>query len=305
MIKYTKLGGIATALLSLALSASAEIKLNDNLSTSGYIVGSNQYTNKTIDGSDGLYKKNSYDLDAAKVLFNANFKQVTSTVSFFYNPALPVVTVLDAYVGYDLGNGVSLSGGKFLSWLGYEAFDAINMYQISYANNDFLGAIPGYHSGARIEYSNKEYGSGFAVLDSVYANGSGGSGFYKGDGEFRYNQGYEGYFTYKGVPDVTFFAGFAYESHRTNESWRGVHNTNTPAILTLDFWTSYQVQKDLLVAAEFTHKNGDHQGQSGYNWLFLSNYTFTPKISTAFRISGEHIEGYQLSGLPTSSSQTS
>jgi hypothetical protein len=304
MIKNTKIGGIAAALLAFALSASAEIKLNENVSMGGYIAGSNQYTSAVIDNGRGIYKTDSFDVDASKLLFDFNYKPVSGVVSVYYarhtflGSYVSIASVLDAYATYDFGNGFNVSGGKFLSWLGYESFDEVNMNQLSYANGDFLSPIPGYHSGVRVEYAAKDFSTGVALLDSVYALNTGGSGFgrySKGDGELRYNQGYEGYFTYKGVQDLTLFAGIAYESKFTNDSYNKVHTANTPSIVTLNFWASYQVQKDLLVAAEFTHKNGDHAGQCGYNWLFLSNYTFTPKFSTAFRVSGEHVEGYQLS----------
>ena len=51
----------------------------------------------------------------------------------------------------DVGGGTSVTAGKFLSYLGYEAFDIPNMTQVSYANGDFLGAIPGYHTGVRVD----------------------------------------------------------------------------------------------------------------------------------------------------------
>jgi len=300
----TKIGGIATVLLAVTITASAEIKLNDNISTSGYIVGSNQYTSHavqytTIYNSDGSSyggskadKKDSFDVDSAKLRFDLNYKPVAGVISLYYQPNASV-SILDAYVSYDVGNGFSVSGGKFLTWLGYEANDPVDMYQISYANNDFLGAIPNYHSGVRVEYSDQNYGAGVAVVDSVYPGG-----YLKGDGELRHNAGFEAYFTYKGIKDVTLWSAVAYETRRTYDanSYYYYNNSPAPAIVTLDFWASYQVDQNTLVAAEFAHKNGDAQGDRGYNWLFLTNRTFTQKFSTAFRVSGEHINSYRYYG---------
>ena len=84
--------------------------------------------------------------DSNQVLtkFTLNFKPVTGVISFNYFPNISSseFTVLDAYATYDAGNGVTVTAGKFLSYKGYESFYAGSMDQISYANGDFLGAIP-------------------------------------------------------------------------------------------------------------------------------------------------------------------
>ena len=134
MIKNLKLAGLAAL---AAIPAFAEVKLNENFSTSGYIAGSYRYTD--FDPSDSADK---FDIDAAKLLFNASYKPVSATLSFYYAPNAPEdVTVLDAFVTYDTGTGVTITGGKFLSYLGYEAFDIPAMSQISYANGDFLNKL--------------------------------------------------------------------------------------------------------------------------------------------------------------------
>ena len=39
----------------------------------------------------------------------------------------------EAYITYDFGNGFSVTSGRMLTYMGYEAFDPTNMYQFSYA----------------------------------------------------------------------------------------------------------------------------------------------------------------------------
>jgi len=53
--------------------------------------------------------------------------------------------------------------------MGYESFYPANMDQISYADGDFLAPIPGYHTGVKIDYADKEQGIGIALLDSAYS----------------------------------------------------------------------------------------------------------------------------------------
>lgn len=276
MTKYSsRLIGWVVALLALAATASAEIKLNDNFSVSGYIAGSYQHTDpKPGDSVD------RFNIDSSQLLFTTNFKPVTGVVSLFYVPnASQETTVLDAYVTYDAGGGLTITGGKFLSPLGYESFFNVNNATISFANGDFLAPIPGYYTGVKVDYASKDFGVGLALVDSIY------SPFYlKGDGELKHNAGFEGHFVYKAVPNLTLWAGFAYDTKGSSAITSQLHS-----VLTLDFWAQYQFDKKTTVAAEYAHKDGGLPGTKGYNWLGLVNYAFTDKVSTAFRIGGEKL----------------
>lgn len=265
---------LAAALsLGAALTSLADVRINETLSVSGYAVGSYRYTDTDPDGiTDRL------DLDAAKTLFTTNFKPVTGVISLFYQPGAPSdVTVLDAFATLDLGNGSTLTAGKFLSYLGYEAFDIPNMTQISYANGDFLAPVPGYHTGIKWDYSDKDTGFGLAVVDSVYS----GPNYLKGDSELRRNAGFEGYFVYKGITDLTVWTGFGYETKGN------VINKNED-ILTLDLWLGYNLSKDATLGLEYIHKDGG-LGNKGYNWLVYYGYNFNANWSSAFRVSGEKL----------------
>jgi len=141
--------------VSLALAASlpvlADVKINDNLTVSGYVAGA--YTSFSPSpgvSSDSLFDAakappGAGDANAVDLTFTATFKPVTAVVSLFEFPSSASNAVglnaLDAYVTYDAGGGLTITGGKFLSYLGYESFYPTLMSQISYANGDFLGAI--------------------------------------------------------------------------------------------------------------------------------------------------------------------
>src|SRR5438309_2082619 len=121
--RVTQLSGLAAAsLLTFAGSAFAEVKLNDNFSVAGYIEGSYQYSDPKPGAST-----DKFDIDTSLLLVKADFSPVKATMSFYYNPnATNQLIVLDAYGTYDAGNGVSVTGGKFLSYLGYDSFFTIN-----------------------------------------------------------------------------------------------------------------------------------------------------------------------------------
>jgi hypothetical protein len=206
----------------LALTASAQdtqpveyVKVSDlRIKPSGYIVGSYQYTKSDAEfsstGSPSISSDSSsdrFDLDAAKVLFAMDYKPVTGAFSVFYpGGSGSDIYVLDAYATYDFGNGSSITGGKFLSWLGYEAFDIPNMAQITYAYANF-NPIPGYHSGLKYNYTSPEVSFGVALLDSLYSPTA-----FKGDGSLKTDFAFEAFASYTGVPGLTLWGGLGYQS---------------------------------------------------------------------------------------------
>jgi len=272
MIKQSlRLAGWATSLLTLAATASADVKLNDNFSVGGYTVGSYQYTKW-----DGSPATDRFDLDAVKTLFTASFKPVTGVVSLFYpGVAGNEVTVLDAYVTYDLGGGFSITGGKFLSYLGYEAFDPVNMTQITYGAPTVgaMFSVPAYHSGVRLDYSDAANTFGIALLDSVYSPYS----IFKGDGELIHNGGVEAYYKYTGTKDLVVWAGVAYDTKGGFQP----HN-----VTTLDLWVQYNVTKEVFVAGEIANTDGG-VGKKGSSWLAEVGYAPSSPVSWVFRLSGD------------------
>ena len=272
MIKQSlRMAGLAASLLTLAATASADVKLNDNFSVGGYTVGSYQYTKW-----DGSPASDRFDLDAVKTMFTASFKPVTGVVSLFYpGVAGNEVTILDAYATYDVGGGFSITGGKFLSYLGYEAFDPVNMTQITYGAPTVgaMFSVPAYHSGVRLDYSDSANSFGVALLDSVYSPYS----IFKGDGELIHNGGVEAYYKYTGTKDLVLWAGLAYDTKGGFQP----HN-----VLTLDFWAQYNVTKEVFVAAEFANTDGG-VGKKGSSWLAEVGYAPAGPVSWVFRLSGD------------------
>lgn len=297
--RVIQLGGLAATVLTLAASAYADIKLNDNFMINGYAAGSYEYTKwKGADATDSLFNgtNDTPSADAVKMALNMTFKPVTGVISLYYIPNYPTnkatnqLTVLDAYVTYDAGQGVTITAGKFLSWMGYEAFDTVNMAQITYGAPTVggLAAIPAYHTGIKAEFSNAEWGSGVAVVDSVYSP----YGYDRGDGELIHNAGFEAYLTYKGVKDFTLWGGLVYDT---------AGNFEPHSIWMLDVWAQYAVNKQITVAGEVTYTDkGTYQVGSGedafwvtpkgWDYLLYFNYAFDDKTSLVLRFSGENPE---------------
>jgi hypothetical protein len=275
-----KLAGATAAALVVSSSLLAEIELSKEFALSGYAVGSATYSKTAGGSSDG-----NMDLDAYKLQGVAKFAPVTITGSIFAFGtgsgdgfgSSPII--LDAYGTYDFGGGTTATAGKFLSWLGYEAFDPINMLQLSYANVGSTGFIPAYHTGVKIENSTETYSIGVAVLDSVY-----GPTYYKGDGDLDNGVGFEAYFTYKGLKDFTLFGGLAYDTG---------DDAKTKAF-TADLWVQYVLGKTTF-AGEFCYGSKDYDvggNADGYFWLALVKHSFDDKWSLTGRVSGgEGVDG--------------
>lgn len=267
----------ATSLLAIAATSYADVKVNDIFSVNGYVVGA--ATNTDVDGGPSIdtyfESKGSpaiVNADAVKLGVIAAKGSWSAYGSMLYLPgASNEAGLLDAYATYDTGTGLKITGGKFLSYLGYEAFDPINMTQLTYGSTIY--AIPAYHTGAKLDYATKTWSVGVAVVDSVF---SGPRGFFEGDREYSDDVGIEAIATYTGIDKLTVFVGIATE------------NTDGAAddLFIFDIWASYNVTDKLTIAGEY-----DKQNDFIDAWLLFANYKFTDKFSTAFRVSGASFDG--------------
>lgn len=240
----------------------------DWVKVSGYAAIAYTYTDTPGVFSDDheTFADGNTPFDAVKVGFEGTQGPVSGYVSLFYTPGVATdeAGILDAYASYAIGD-FKVTGGKYLSYLGYEAFDAVNMTQITYAAG--LGAIPAYHNGVKVDYSTDTFGAGFSLSDSI----TGGDGFWSGDDEFGDDQGYEAYVTYKGIEKLTLWGGMGYENtDGAVEDW-----------ITYDFWASYAMTDKLTLAGEIAyHEDSFVEGVQG---LLLAQYAFTDKFSTVTR----------------------
>lgn len=273
MIKpISKLASGALIAIAALATAVADVKVNENFSVNGYAVGA--VTNTEIDGGadidtyfEGKGSPAVVNADAVKLGLLGTSGPFSAYGSVLYLPgAANEAGLLDAYATYDTGIGLKITGGKFLSYLGYEAFDPINMTQLTYGSTIY--AIPGYHSGAKLDFSGKTFSLGLAVVDSVFG---GPKGFFEGDREFSDDIGWEAIATYTGIEKLTIFAGIAAED---------THGASNDLFI-FDLWASYALTDKVTIAAEY-----DTQDDFMDGWLAFLSYKFSDQFSTAFRIGG-------------------
>lgn len=253
--------------------AADEVKINEYLSLNGYVgVAFTDSEKGSLFGGTSTFGDSGVStFDAAKVGLKGVYGDFSGYASLFYVPnAADEAGILDAYVTYTKGP-VAITAGKYLSWLGYEAFDLVNMYQLTYANT--LGAIPAYHDGVKIDYTADTWGAGFNVSDSII----GGDDFFSGDRDFSNDLGYEGYVTYKGIDKLVLWAGFGYQDVDYNDAWQ-----------TYDFWATYALTDKITLAGEVAYH--EDAGVHGIQGLGALTYAFTDCVSTEFRVGFDDFE---------------
>lgn len=253
---------------AFAASGQAELKINENLAIDGYVILAGTITDPDAGNStDTVADSGVSNLDAARIALIGNYGDLSGKVSLFYVPgrAGTEAGVLDAFATYTVGS-VSFTGGKFLSYLGYEAFEPIYMDQLTYG---FASGIPAYATGAKIDYAAENFSVGFSVQDSLQPDAT---SFFQGDGDFGDGLGYTLAFTYTGIDKLTVFAGVGYD----DEDGIAVGE------YVFDLWVSYEVSDAITVAAEYSKYD-----DVSTSYLALLKYTFNDKVSSIFRWSAQ------------------
>ena len=170
----------------------------------------------------------------------------------------------EAVITYDFGGGFSISAGKMLSYMGFEAFDPTNMYQYSYAydsGNDAVQSIyDAYDVGVSVDYATDDYSVG--VWTSA-----------------ENSAGYELALAYTGIENLT-----------VKGIWSDFSDqVGGPAYEKSTFWASYQLG-NLLIAAEVAEADILDAGANDIEGaLIMANYTFTDKVGLTLRYSTEEI----------------
>ena len=169
---------ITSALAAASSLATAEIKINEFLSFAGFVDMSYSHTDierGTANGSD-----NSFAVDEVEIDWLFNFGKLTAQVDLEYQGDNgrandDGVEVEQAFVNYDLGNGLTITAGRYESGLGLEAKEPTGLYQFSKAY-DFGNANNGGGSDDGFGLGNQnflpQYGQGVKLTkvsgDNVY-----------------------------------------------------------------------------------------------------------------------------------------
>jgi hypothetical protein len=284
MIK--KLTGLTASLVALASTASAEVKINENLSLDGYAIGSYLVTEGNATDHKTFLDSGNRLFDSVKVAVNGTYGDFSGKVSAYIvsnnNTSNENGGLLDAYLTYTAGD-FALTAGKFNSWLGYESFDSPSNAFISYG---LSGYTANYTTGAKAEYLGETVSAGVSVRDSALA----GPGFFQGDGDFSDELGYEAYVLYTGIENLTLFAGIGYEDTD------GAANELT----TYNVWASYAFTEKFSVAVEYAST----EDVVDTSYLVQATYIVSDAVSVSGRVTEQETPGADAFGYGVASTYT-
>jgi hypothetical protein len=286
MMTASKKLPLALTVLGLGASAAmAEIKINDNLSTAGFVdMSLNGYAPDSGDATlNG--ELDQYELD---FMYKFGFFSARADVNAI-GPTGSVV-IEQAFITSTLTNSLSLSFGKFLSCTGFEAAEPTGMYQYSYSKNmdptSPTGMIyGGYQNGINLNFSTPTFGIYAAAVSDVW-NG--------GETEYMKTPGGEFQLSLMPVDGVTIKAAYAlqmYDADAGSDEYQGLANV----------WAQYS-KGAITAAAEFNylmswaHTYGSgatavtKDDLTGMGWLAMVNYKFTDKFAGTLRYSATTLD---------------
>jgi len=121
---------LTAAFFAASTFSFAEIALTENLSVGGFVDMS--YAHADDDRDNASDSNNNYSLDQVELTFGLDYGVVTAQIDIEWTDANGSA-IDQAFTTYDLGNGFKVTAGRYDSMLGFEAFEATGLYQVSKA----------------------------------------------------------------------------------------------------------------------------------------------------------------------------
>ena len=143
----------------------------------------------------------------------------------------------EAVLTYTVNDSLSFSAGRMLSYLGFEAYDAPNMYQISGAYTSAYGGLyDGYADGVSVDYATDSFSIG------IWA-------------DLAEQSSFEYALAFTGVENLT--AKYIYADYASSSESKQT------------IWASYSIGKLLLAAELANHDNADGTAVTTQRHIFF------------------------------------
>ncbi len=245
---------IAAAILTLSLMASpslADVKVNDQLSISGFI----DMSTLIDDGTQSI------SLDQVELDFMFDLGDGLSVQADIEGGGDNTTKLEQAFVSYGFAPGWNVVMGKYLSVSGWETAEPTGLYQYSVSSTLVYG---GYQHGVGVSYSADKFGLFGSVVSSVW----------DGTDTDAEELGFEAQLTLTPVEAVT--AKVAYLSEDMGGFTQSLVNA----------WAAYSAGPLTLAGELNVLSNWGADGNGGTGFIGMANYGLTDKIGITGRVSG-------------------
>ncbi|MDE0504037.1 MAG: outer membrane beta-barrel protein [Candidatus Poribacteria bacterium] len=255
-VSYSWVVSLVALVFMFALcSTSAEIKLTDDLSISGFL----DMSSKTTTGGDDT--EIGFSFDQFELDFHLDQDSVTGRVDLHSSPGEHGNTGIkleQAYVTYALPestvSGVSIKAGRFLSALGFESDEPTGLYQYSLSEGS---PYPVYQNGIGVDINpTKQLGIYVALLSGVWD---------VNDTDIK-DPGFEAQLALTPTEQITAKVGYAMDKMEDFSQSE------------LNAWAQF-TQGPLTLAGEFDLlQNWGHEGENGIHYLGMANVSLADMI---------------------------
>ena len=239
------------AVCILSLTAAA-LEINDNFSIAGY--------------------------DQLEVDFKFNFDKLSGQADINGNDT---ITLEQAFISYALSDMVSITTGRFLSCIGFEAAEPTDMFQYSYSTGI---PYPGYQNGVALSISPSD-------MIGVYASVV--SGVWDSSDTDLSNPGFEAQVSIMPIEGLTAKVGFAgdiiEEAHAEEAGKAHDHDHDEDETFMkseINAWVMYTTGSITVAGEVDILSNWGASGHGGLHFLGMANVGLTDEIAVTARFSG-------------------
>ena len=266
---------IIATLVALGLVGSASaIEINENLSINGFIDTSYTHVEK-----DGAANTQSLGLDEIELNFLFNVGGASGAIhiddydSAGGYPTDEGIDIEQAFIGYSLESGVSLTIGKYGSQLGLEREDpgGLATYSRAYSTSNFnLGDVDSnVNEGIRFGYASDTFGIAASLQNT------GDSNVETDDLDLELS------FSYTGIENLTLGGGYHFDNQ--------ADSANEVDVLNIHVTTT---MGKFLLGAEYIEIDASAATADDLDgWMLLADYDVSEKLGVALRISSNELDG--------------
>jgi len=170
---------LSVSFAAICVSAAySDLKVNDNLSLTGFIDMSYTSVDEETKETNDTAKIDQIEIDflfSFGEKFSAQVDLEAQDSGANQSEGDLDLDIEQAFINYQITSGLSVKAGRFLSYSGWETEEPTGLFQ--YSGTGYAGTFYGYYQdGASLMYSTEVFDLGVSLVDDVYGSPAGGSG---------------------------------------------------------------------------------------------------------------------------------